>query len=62
MAKGADMECRTVSVPEAGKALGIGKDAAYAAARDGSIPTIRLGRLLRVPKAALNRLLDGEAA
>jgi len=42
--------------------LGISRDAAYEAARRKEIPTIRLGRLLRVPKAALDRMLNGEAA
>ena len=47
----------TVSVPEAGNVLGIGKDASYAAAARGEIPTLRLGRTLRVPVPALLRLL-----
>jgi excisionase family DNA binding protein len=56
-------ECRTVSVPEAGRALGIGRDASYQAARDGTIRTIKVGRLLRVPKAWLDRILSaGEVA
>jgi excisionase family DNA binding protein len=38
----------TISVPEAGQVLGIGRDAAYAAAKRGQIPTLRLGRSLRV--------------
>ena len=49
---------KTFSVPEAGKILGVGRDAAYEAARTGQIPTIRLGRRLVVPKAALDRLLE----
>jgi hypothetical protein len=38
--------------------------ASYAAARRGEIPTIKIGRLLKVPTAALRRLLqlDREAA
>ena len=51
-------ECRTVSVPEAGRWLGIGRNASYEAARRGDIPTIRIGRLLRVPVAALERKLE----
>lgn len=39
----------TLSVPEAGQALGIGRDAAYAAAERGEIPVLHLGRSLRVP-------------
>jgi excisionase family DNA binding protein len=51
-------ECRTVSVPEAGRWLGIGRNASYEAARRGDIPTIRIGRLLRVPVVALERKLE----
>jgi excisionase family DNA binding protein len=50
-------EKRTLSVPEAGKWLGIGRNAAYEAARRGEIPTIKIGRLLRVPVVALERKL-----
>jgi len=49
---------KTLSVPEAGKWLGIGRNAAYEAARQGIIPTIRIGRLLRVPVMALQRKLE----
>jgi excisionase family DNA binding protein len=52
------MEPRTVSVPEAGKWLGIGRNAAYEAARRGEIPTIKIGKLLRVPVVALERKLE----
>jgi hypothetical protein len=50
---------KTVSVPEAGRHwLGIGRNASYEAARRGDIPTIRIGRLLRVPVVALERKLE----
>jgi excisionase family DNA binding protein len=52
-----DSERRTVSVEEASRILGISRGAAYTHARDGSIPTIRLGKRLLVPKAALDKLL-----
>ncbi len=38
----------------------MGRNAAYEAAKRGDIPTIRIGRLLRVPKAALHRLAGAE--
>ena len=45
--------------PTAGRALGLGRTATYAAARDGSIPTIKLGpRRWLVPTAALRRMLQ----
>lgn len=47
-----------MTVPEAGQMLGLSRNAAYAAAERGEIPTIRIGRLLKVPKAALDRMLE----
>jgi excisionase family DNA binding protein len=47
-----------ISVVEAGKRLGLGRSAAYQAAAKGELPTIRIGGLLRVPMAALERMLD----
>jgi excisionase family DNA binding protein len=49
------------TIPEAGRLLGLGRNAAYAAAKRGDIPTIRMGRLLRVPKAPFHRLVGAEA-
>jgi hypothetical protein len=49
----------TLTVPEAGKKyFGLARDAAYRAAQRGDIPTIRVGRLLRVPVRAMEQLLD----
>jgi hypothetical protein len=49
----------TMSVPEAGKKYyDLSRDASYAAAQRGDIPTIRVGRLLRVPIAAMDRKLE----
>lgn len=58
--RGEATERRTVSVEEAGKVLGLCRNSAYAAARRGEIPVIRIGRLIRVPILALERLLRGE--
>jgi hypothetical protein len=49
---------KTMSVPEAGRAyFGLGRGASYEAARRGELPVIRIGRLLRVPVVALERML-----
>lgn len=45
-------------VPEAGAMLGLTRNASYAAAARGDIPTIRIGKLLRVPKAAFRKMLE----
>jgi excisionase family DNA binding protein len=46
------------TVPEAGRLLGLGRNAAYDAAKRGDIPTLRIGRLLLVPKIPLHRMLE----
>ena len=51
------MDKQTYSVAEAGKMLGVGRNAAYQAVHRGEIPVIQIGRRLVVPKAALERLL-----
>jgi hypothetical protein len=49
----------TMSVPEAGeKYFGLSRNGSYDAATRGDIPTIRIGRLLRVPVRALEAMLD----
>lgn len=48
----------TLTVEETAHALGISRTLAYEAARTGELPTIRIGRRLLVPKAALDRLLS----
>ena len=58
-------QAKTLSVPEAGKIYyGLGRGASYAAAENGQIPTIRIGKLLRVPIIAMERRLEraGETA
>jgi excisionase family DNA binding protein len=47
-----------MSVPEAGRQLGLSRSAAYSAARRGEIPVLRFGRKLRVPTARFDRLLE----
>jgi hypothetical protein len=50
----------TFSVPFAGSLVGLGKNASYAAARRGEIPTIRIGKIKRVPRKKWLRILAGE--
>jgi excisionase family DNA binding protein len=49
------------TIPEAGRLLGLGRNAAYEAAKRGDIPTIRMGRLLLVPKIPLHKLVGADA-
>jgi excisionase family DNA binding protein len=53
-----------MTVPEAGRRLGLSRLGAYQAAKRGDIPTLRIGRLLKVPKVAFDRMLEqvGRAA
>ena len=46
-----------LTVEEAAKALRIGRTAAYEAVRRGEIPSVRIGRSLRVPRHALDKML-----
>jgi len=53
------MTAQTLSVPKAGRDYyDLGRNAAYAAAKRGDIPTIRIGKLLRVPVRALEQQLN----
>ena len=51
----------TISVREAGKVLGLGRDASYEAVRRGDIPALRIGRLWRVPARGIQQMLDDAA-
>jgi hypothetical protein len=58
-----DQTPQTLSVPEAGKRyFGLSRNASYAAAQKGQLPIIRIGRLLRVPVRAMERMLDQAGA
>ena len=50
-----------ISADEAFAELGIDRTTGYRAIKEGTFPTpvIRVGRLIRIPTAALRRLLDG---
>jgi hypothetical protein len=49
-------------VPVAGAMIGLNRNGSYRAAANGDLPTIRIGRLLKVPKAAFHRMLEQPAA
>lgn len=62
-----DSEPQTLTVEEAARVLRIGRTTAYALAREwratggrSGLPVLELGRSLRVPRAALSRLLEGQ--
>lgn len=47
------------TVEEAAERLKIGRTLAWEMARDGRLPVLRLGRLVRVPAAALEQWVAG---
>jgi hypothetical protein len=50
----------TYTVPFAGRMVGLPPSSSYEAAKRGEIPTMRFGKLLRVPKAKWDRMARGE--
>ncbi|KQO49973.1 helix-turn-helix domain-containing protein [Methylobacterium sp. Leaf85] len=52
----------TVDVVLAGRVLGIGKNAAYRAAKDGTLPAFKVGGGYRVPTSKLREMLGLEPA
>jgi len=55
------MEKLTYTVVEAGDLLGLSRATAYDLVHKGIIPTIRLGRQLKVPRVQLEKLLNGRS-
>lgn len=53
------MTRKTLTVNEAAVYLGISRNTAYQAVREGTIPAIRLGRRIVIPVHALEALLAG---
>ena len=47
-----------MDVPEAGALLGLSRNGSYEAAKRGDIPTIKIGKLFKVPKVAFARMLE----
>jgi hypothetical protein len=50
---------KTLSVPDAGRIyFDMGRNASYAAAAAGQLPTIKIGSRLRCPVVALERMME----
>jgi hypothetical protein len=54
-------EPKTQTIDATARELGIGRNQAYAAAKRGEIPTIRIGKRILVLKDPLKRMLEGES-
>jgi len=48
-----------LTVEEAAAYLRISRGLAFAAVRDGSLPSVRIGRRILIPRRQLDALLDG---
>ena len=53
-------ECLTISVENAAKLLGISRGLAYDMVRQKKIPALHFGRIIRVPRYALEQLLNAQ--
>ena len=52
-----ESERLTLTIEETARLLRVSRGTAYQAAREGQLPTVRLGRRLLVPRHALERML-----
>ncbi len=50
-----------LTVPEVATLLRIGRGKAYSLVRQGDLPSLKLGRTLRIPKSAVERLAGVDA-
>jgi len=50
-----------LTVEQTAALLAVGRGTAYEAVRTGEIPSVRIGRCIRVPRHALEELLNGGA-
>lgn len=51
-----------LTVEQAAEVLAVSRGSAYEGCRTGAIPSIRVGRCIRIPRHALEQLLNGHAA
>ena len=54
-----DQKPKTQTIDEAASELGIGRNQAYAAAKRGEIPTIKIGKRILVLREPFQRMLEG---
>ena len=47
-----------ITVPEAAEMLGISRNFAYQLFREGKLPSIRFGKRILIPRAALEKILE----
>jgi excisionase family DNA binding protein len=50
--------CRTMSVSQAARILGISRTTAYECVRSGDLPAVKLGRRIVIPTQAIDDLLE----
>ena len=55
-------ERETLDLPELAAKLGVSRTSIYRWAKDGTIPSVRLGRRVLVPRAALEDLLTPDGS
>jgi excisionase family DNA binding protein len=48
----------TIDIHELARRLSCGRSAAYALAASGVLPTVRVGRAVRIPESALNAFIQ----
>ena len=54
------MSSKVMTVEQAAKMLGLSRSGAYDAVARKEIPSLRFGRKIVVPKAAIEKMLQGE--
>jgi excisionase family DNA binding protein len=54
-----EFQRQTMTIEEAARLLGVGRNKAYAAARSGEIPIIKIGKRILVLREPLKRMLGG---
>lgn len=57
-----DQEATALTVEQIAKLLQISRTHAYALVHQRGFPSVRLGRVIRVPRAALDRWIEQQAA